>query len=268
MDENGDPVTIPLEEQEQEEPESSTGNQPEVPDPKPKPDEEEQEEEQEIVNDPVEPEEQEEEEEKPVSRRESKRIEKLLDKLNQYQQGGQPRRTAANRPAAPVIKEGDYNVDELNNMAQEYGQKLYQQGLSEAQAYNIANTFATRLEIDAPKVGSKYQFLDTESDQFNPGPTDFINRMYLSMVGYDPQTGVVQNTDLRYGEFVEGFMDVVELLATEKVAGSTKNVAKQAAQTGLRPGGSKKSTYQGDDPRQMTDEQLEAAISSGLGIRK
>jgi hypothetical protein len=90
--------------------------------------------------------------------------------------------------------------------------------------------------------------------------------MYLNSVGYDPQTGVVQDMNLRYGEFVEGIMEVIDLVSAGRVADSTKNISEQAARTGIRPGGSRKSNYKGDDPRQMTDEQLEATIKAGLGI--
>lgn len=267
MDENGNPV-ISQPEDEQENTHVEPTGKPEVPENKPNP-EEEPDEEQEIAHDPINPEEEEVKEDKPVSRRESKRIEKLLDKLAQAEQGRMsPRRQQPQRrESGQIIPDGEYDTTEVNRMAQEYAQKLYNQGLSEAQAMNIANTFATRLEIDAPRVAEKYRFLDSDPDnaEFNPGPADFINRMFLNTVGYDPQTGVVQNSDLRYSEFVEGFMDVVELVASGKVAEGTRNVARRAAQTGVRPGGVAKSTYKGDDPRQMSDEQLEAMIKQGLG---
>lgn len=271
MDENGDPktITIPEEEEEQKgqpavEP---TGKEPEVPEPKES--EEEEEEPQEIAKDPVETEEEEEKEEPPVSRRESKRVNQLLDKLAKAEQSTAPaRREASERKGKQIIPEGEYDLEQINGMAQDYAQELYNQGLSQAQAYNIANTFATRLEIDTPKVSSKYKFLDTDSDDFNPGPADFINRTFLKMVGYDPKTGVVQNQDIRYHEFVDSFMDVVELVSAGRVADSTKNVARKAAQTGVRPGGVAKTAYQGDDPRQMTDDQLEAAIAEGLGLNR
>lgn len=251
-----------------------TGEQPK-PDVQPKPDKEEQEEEQEISQDPVKPEgEEENKPEKPVSRRESKRIEQLLDKLNQYEQGqmqprrqGRPQGQPQKQPnGQQIIPEGEYDLNEINGMAQQYGERLFQMGLSQAQAYNNATTFATRLEIDAPKVMDKYAFLDESPDNedFNPGAAGFIGKMYLYAAGYDPTTGVAQNPDLRFDEFVDGFMDVVELISTGQLADSTRNVARKAAQTGVRPGGVTKPAYQGDDPRKMTDEQLDAAIRSGL----
>ena len=251
--------TPPAEPEEQEEEVTPTGKSEVSEESK----EEEQEEEPEIAQDPVE--EPEEEPDPPVSRRESKRIKQLLDKLDQHDERQMQQRQPQRQPSRQIIPEGEYDLDQVNSMAQEYGQQLYKQALTEAQAYNIANTFATRLEIDAPKVSSRHQFLDEDSKEFNPGATDFINRMYLKTVGYDQNTGVVQNQDLRYGDFVDGFMDVVELVATGRTAESTKNVARQAAQTGVRPGGVAKPDYRGDDPRRMTDDQLDAAIKAGLG---
>lgn len=259
---------VELEEQE----EGATGNESETPksDPKQKESQEEQEEELEISQDPVEQEEQQ-EQEKPVSRRESKRIQQLLDKFAQNdearyspkpQQRPQQRRTSTGQ----IIPEGEYDLSEINGMAQEYGEGMFQQGLSQAQALTNANTFATRLEIDAPRINGKYEFLDKESDDFNPGVAAFVNRMYLNTVGYNPQTGVVQNSDLRYGEFVEGFMEAMDLISAGKVADSNRNVADQAARTGIRPGGTRKPAYQGSDPRKMTDEQLDAAIAASLHL--
>lgn len=280
MDDQGFPVTLTEEQmREGEEPNGEepkvepTGEQePKVPEPKSG----EQEEEQEIAKDPVVPEPKPEpkpgegEEEQPVSRRESKRVNQLLEKLAQAEQGAQPQRGTPQRNdgTKPIIPDGEYDTDQVNQMAKEYGQRLYQQGLSQAQALTIANQFSTRIEIDAPRIAEKYPFLDNEAEDYSPGPTMFINRMYLGMVGYDPVTGVVENQNLRYGEFIDGFMDVVDLITNGKVADTSKNVAKQAAQTGVRPGGVSKSNYQGDDPRKMSDDQLDAVIAQGLGLRR
>lgn len=240
----------------QEEQETATGRQP---------DEQQEEQEVEISRDPVE-QEQEQEEEQPVSRRESKRIKQLLDRFAERDEARftRPQQRPQQRRGGQIIPEGEYDISEINEMAEGYGQNMYQRGLSEAQAYNIANTFATRLEIDAPRVNSRYTILDKESDDFNPGIAGFVNRMYLNSVGYDPMTGLVNDTDLRYGEFVDALMDALDLMSTSKVADSTKNVAGQAARTGIRPGGSRTPSYKGSDPKKMTDEQLDAKIAELL----
>ncbi len=203
-----------------------------------------------------------EEEEPPVSHRESKRIAQLLEKMKARDEPA----PAAQAPVdnRPIIPEGDYDLEDVNKMAREYSESAYKRGLSEAQAYNNANTFATRLELDTPKVAAKYKFLDQDSDEFDPGRADFVNRLFLTSVGYDDKTGTVNNNNLRYHEFVEGMMEMVEITAAGKTAESAKNVAQQAAATGVRPSGTAPTAYQGLDPKKMTDAQLDAIIAQSL----
>jgi hypothetical protein len=131
MDEDNKPVENE-EEIEQQEQEESTG---EKPDTQPKPNQEEEDgEEQEISNDPVE-EEGEQEEEKPVSRRESKRIQALLDKFAQSDEArfGNRNQPAPRKPdGTQIIPEGEYDIEQINEMAKEYGQTLFKEGLSQA----------------------------------------------------------------------------------------------------------------------------------------
>jgi hypothetical protein len=240
-------VETPDENQEEENPED-----PEAEEPKEEPGEEEE---------PAE------EEEKPVSRRESKRIKQLLEKFATPQQQPQPqveqRIEAAKKK---LIEEGEYSLDQINQMAEDYRQEAYKEGVQAGQnASQNATLFLTRLEIDAPKVAAKHDFLDQNSDNFDPGQASFINELYLKTVGYDPRTGVAANPNIRYDEFVDGVMDLVDLQASAKVVDTKKNITKQAAKTGPRPGGTVKKAYQGDDPTQMSDEQLDAAIAASLG---
>lgn len=188
--------------------------------------------------------------EEPVSRRANKRIQELTRKLAEAQQH-QPQRPVQRQQ---LINEGDYTPEEINGLAQQYGQEQYSAGLAQANAL----AFSTRLEIDAPKVATKYPVLDQNSDNFDPGVSAFINESYLKTVGYDPQVGSVQNNNIRYEEYVEGMMELVDTLSQGKEADSQKNLAKQAAQTGVRPSGIRKD-YSGTDPSKMTLEQLQAA---------
>jgi hypothetical protein len=201
--------------------------------------------------------------EKPTSPRENKRIQRLLDKLQVQEEAKKEAPTLTPKQ----IEEGDYTLDQINAMFKEGQQEAYTTALQKAQESANATTFATRLEIDAPKMHSKYPYLDPESDEFDPGRSEFVNRLFLTTVGYDDKTGIVKNTGLRYNEFIEGFQEMVELSTNSQRADSTKNIAKQAAQTGIRPGGVTKTVYQGDDPRKMTDAQLDAAIANMLPKR-
>lgn len=194
------------------------------------------------------------------SRRENLRIQQLLEKMKD------------NRPApeAPAPEGGlDYaNLDadpevikQLEADRQAASQKSYQQGLEQAKSIQ----FHTRLEIDAPKVEQKYPILDKESAEFNPAVADAVNSWYLQMTGFDPTTDTVTNPNVRYSDFVEGYMELVEQTAGQKVAQSSKHIAKQAAQTAIRPDGSEaKRLDLSKSPGEMTDEELNLAIKNSL----
>lgn len=199
-------------------------------------------------------------EEKPPSRRESLRIQQLIQKMKQNPQ--QPQYTPPQgMDYAETLEADPETVQQLEADRQAYGQAYYDQGARLAES----NLFHTRLEIDAPKVEAKYPQLDKNSPQFDPAVADAVNNWYLSTTGYDPQTNTVQNANVRYSEFVEGIMELAERAAGEKVARSSKNIAKQAASTGLRPDGSSAKTLDlNKAPEDMTNEELNAFINSRL----
>ena len=208
-----------------------------------------------------------EEEQPPVSRRESKRIAQLLERLKDKESDepkGEPKRTKKQ-----IIDEGDYDLEQINKIAEEYADERFNEGLSVSKQQANAILFSTRLELDVPKVTSKYSFLDKESDDFDAGRADFIDQLFLKTVGYNPKTQTVQNSNIRYNEFVEGIMDLVEQETSVKSAETATNIAKQQAKTGVRPGGNTKKSYTGSNPTKMSDSQLDEAISSLLsGTRR
>ena len=220
----------------------------------------EQVEEQEPEAEPTEEPADEEPEPKP-SRRESLRIQQLLEKMKHNQeptvqppvQGGMD--YASNLDADPEV------VRQLEADRQAAAQTSYQQGLDQAKSIQ----FHTRLEIDAPKVEQKYPILNKESEEFNPAVADAVNSWYLQMTGYDPSTNSVSNANIRYSDFIEGVMELGEKTAGQKVAQSSKQIAKQAAQTGIRPDGSQaKKLDLSKAPQDMTTEELETFISKNI----
>ena len=234
-----------------------------------------QEQEPEVVEPEEEPQAQTQEEETPneqqpqtTSRRENKRIAELTKKLQeanqrQWQPNQQPQ---PQQQPQQIIQEGDYNLNEINGMAQQYGDQRYAEGIQQA---NNSNLFMTRLEIDAPKVETKYPFLNPRSDNFDPGIADWTTQMFYKTVGLKTKsdgTFSVDNPNIRYEEFVDGFMEAVETVATSKSADSKQNLIKQAAQTGVRPNTVVKKGYTGEDPNKMTLEQLRAKVNQELGI--
>ena len=239
--------------EEQEELESSEQN----PEPSEEPEEEEQLEQEEEQEE--EQQEEEEEETRKPSRREQLRIAQVLEKLKQQPQRPETPKTGVDY--RELIDADEEVYQQLDEKTRSYGQDLYTQGLKQAESIQ----FHTRLEIDAPKVEAKYPQLNKDSDEFNPAVAAAINNMYLSAVGYDPQTGHVQNSGVRYAEYIDSFMELVDATAGEKVQRTSKNIAKQAATTGLRPDGSSaKRLNLNQAPEAMSDEELDAIIAATL----
>jgi hypothetical protein len=196
-----------------------------------------------------------------MSRRKELRIQSLLSKLT----GDSPSRTAPAATSglkyAEALEADPETVKALEADRQTYGDQAYQRGVSQADGI----LFRTRLEIDTPRVEAKYPQFDKSSPQFNPVSTDAINRMYLSTVGFDENTGTVKSSSVRYSDYVDSIMELADEMAGEKVVKSQKNIAKQAAATGLRPGGSTpKRMNLHQAPQNMSDEELDAAIALGI----
>ena len=217
------------------------------------------------AEEPEEEPEEEEVEEPKLSPRAEKRIEQLKIKslIADLKQKSQPQ--------VPSIKPGlDYketleaDPEVLAQFEQDridYGQQNYQAGLEQAKSIQ----FHTRLEIDAPKIESKYPILSPGSEDFRENAADAINEFYIALTGYDRETGTVEKPNIRYSNYVDAIMELVDTVASQKTQKSTKNIARQAAQTGLRPDGSRaKRLDLSKAPEQMSDEELDAFINSKL----
>lgn len=210
------------------------------------------------LEEPASPAESEEEEEKPPSRRESLRIQQLIEKLKQQpaapdkpkSPGGLDYKTALDADPE-VIKTLEEDRDAAGNAG-------FQQGVEQAKSIQ----FHTRLEIDAPKIEAKYPQFDKDSVEFNPVLANSINQWYLSTVGFNPEKDTVTNAGVRYSDFVESIMELADEVAGDKTASASKNIAKQHANTAIRPGGGRtKGLNLNKPPEQMTDEELKAVIA-------
>lgn len=215
---------------------------------------------------PAEPEDQPEEqseevvEEKPPSRRESLRIQQLLEKNKQLSQ--QVEQTTG----LDFQKDIEADPEVLKRITDEVearGEAKYNEGLSQA-------LWRNRLDIDAPRIEAKYPQLDPKSPDFHPAVADALNKAYLSATGFDSTTGKAQNPNLRYADYIEAQFELAEEVAGNKVQETSQNIAKQAAQTGLRPDGSQaKRLNLNKAPGEMTDEELAAAIAqAGISTGK
>lgn len=193
----------------------------------------------------------------PASPRENLRIQKLIERMKQ----------APVQPEAPKPTGLDYGqaldadpevIKQLEADRQAASQTAYSQGLEQAKSIQ----FHTRLELDAPKVEAKYAVLNPEDkENFNPALANAVNTWYLQSAGYDQTSGSVANSDIRYADFVEGIMELGEVIGAKKAVVAAKNVAKQVRSTGLRPDGSSaKKLDLTKSPDQMTDEELDAFL--------
>lgn len=198
-----------------------------------------------------------------MSRRKAKRLEKLEGLVQHLR--GTPQQQQQPKPGGvdyqKMIDADPEVYAQLNQVTQSYGQEQFNAGLSAAE--NVR--FHTRLEIDAPRIESKYPQFDKDSPEFNPGLASAVNEWYLATVGYDPQTDSVRNAGVRYANFVEGIMELADAMAGAKTTRTTENIARQAANAGLRPDGSSaKPLNLNKAPQDMSNDELNAAITASM----
>lgn len=202
-------------------------------------------------------------EEQPPSRREQKRVRDLLAKYPDL--NNEPSQPRQDRLDYSALEADPELIKQLEDDRQREGQTQYNAGLEQAKSIQ----YLTRLEIDAPKIESKYPKLNPDSPSFDAEAADDINSLYLELTGYDAKTGRVANPNLRYSDFVEVQMALSERLAAQKVQASVKNITKQAATTGLRPDGSSANRMNlNKDPQDMTTEELYAVLGQRPPTKK
>lgn len=206
------------------------------------------------------PEEQPEEEPKPPSRREQLRVQDLLKKYPNLA-SQEPVKTPNFREKV-AADEDTYKV--LEDTTRDFGQEL----ASEVTARANYTTWHRFLQADDRVISQKYPELDKNSDKFYPAVADAVNSRYLQFVGYnpgDPARGIppsVARPDVSYADYVEADMEYARELASMMAEDSRRNIAKQAASTGIRPDASTpKRLNLNKPPEQMTDEELKAIIS-------
>lgn len=196
-------------------------------------------------------------EEKPPSRREQLRIQKLLEKY------GDPRQQASQTPLQQKQEDtldykSEFNIEDpevlqqLENDRNRAQSSAYNEGLQRAQSIE----WKTNMRLDLPLVAEKLQKMD-------PRDAQALDQEYLYVTGYDPTTDTVRNPNVGYAEFIEARVEQAQRLAKSMTADTAKNIAKQAATTGLRPDGSSAKRMNLNKPaHQMSDEELEAKINS------
>lgn len=192
----------------------------------------------------------------PPSNRLLTRAQKLLEKYGPPQ----PQQRPTSRPQTPqdaldysqALDADPEVIKQLEADRQRTGDYQYNEGLRRAEAIEFKNN----IRFDLPLVTEKLQKLD-------PRDAESLDKEYLYTVGFDPATGYVQNSNIGYAEFIEARIEQAERLAQSMNATTVKNIAKQTAQTGLRPDGSSaKRLNLNQAPQDMSLDELYAA--SGL----
>lgn len=190
---------------------------------------------------------QEEEPEKPEpgtgSRRLDKRIERFSMKLRNEFVNRQPQPSQGDPYKPADLSEMEYDPDTLKLLEEDrkrIGEDAYRRGAGERQT-QVQERFMDRFEVDADRVTGKYAVMNEESDDFDPDFAASLNAQYLALVGYDERTGVFHNPVIRYKDYVDSQMALIERASATKNADTAQEVAKQVSRTGVRPtGGSRK----------------------------
>lgn len=202
---------------------------------------------------------------KPPSRREQLRVQQLLNKMSQP---ARPQTTVT-----PQSAPGGLNYSEELDADAETIQRLEADrsaAIARAQqdsAVQIQSSeWRTMLNIDAPQVESKYDFLNPkDAEKFHPVLADTLSNWYLQTSQFDAQTGNVGSPQMRWGEFVDGIYELAEEIAATKIQTATKNITRQAANTGIRPDGSAaKKLNLNQAPQDMSDDELDAFLAQSF----
>lgn len=161
----------------------------------------------------------------------------------------------------------EYDVNQLEKDRNQFGESRYAEGFQQARFYDQQERFYDRLESDGEVVANRYSFLDEESDDFDPELAGTINAAFLQAAGFDKQKNTFSNTNIRYKTFAASYIKAMERYASQRNADSGRNLDRQRSMTGIRPTGTGRRPVRdrfGDDPSQLSDEELEAVINSSI----
>jgi hypothetical protein len=142
-------------------------------------------------------------------------------------------------------EEGDYDLAQLEADRKAYGDTQRNAGLRQAQSELSPlkqQLWAQQLEFDNERVQKSWGILDPQNEQeFDPDFASEMTQKYLNFIGYrtDPQTGDIQldRPNIRWTDFVKAEKQNLDRYVERAQATSTKNIVKQASNTGIRPSG-------------------------------
>lgn len=152
-------------------------------------------------------------------------LNKILDRITQVKQPTQ----SAQRDSLDyrqVMDAPDEVYSQLEQEREQVHNRGYNEGLNKFEAFE----FKQNLKTDLPLVQEKLSKLD-------PAAATALDRMYLQTVQYDSNTGVPGVKGIGYADFIDAQLELANSIASNRVIDSQRNIAKQAAQTGIRPDG-------------------------------
>lgn len=185
---------------------------------------------------------------------------KILDRI--YESKGQP---SGEEDKAINYRDVIEAPDEVYDVLERDREYVRNQTATESRKDMQAMEWRTNIKLDLPLIKDRL-------DKLDPSDAQAIDREYLLFSGFDPKTGRVERSDIGYADFVEARIEQAERLAANMNLRSTKNIAKQAAQTGVRPDGNTRTGIKIQNPgdiANMSAEEFEknrAAIYKQAGI--
>jgi hypothetical protein len=199
-------------------------------------------------------------------RRQQRYAEKMADRLrSQSEQDAQfgKQLFAQNDEYKPLQydQETEFGVDQLANDRRQYGQQTFNEGVRQGQAFYEAERFADRLDTDIERVLSKRDDIDDVTEKL-------LVESYLDKVGArEDQNGriIIGNPNLRFRDFAESKLKEIDDLVQVKLSQSTKNIASQAANTGVRPNGASQSSVSNLSDNELIEKLRAADIDSPEG---
>lgn len=187
---------------------------------------------------------------------------KILDRIQSVRETPSQRQSANPLDYRQAIDAPEEVYDQLASDRDSYGKSQYEQGVQEASRNSRLDKWELSAKIDYPLVADRLKSLPPED-------VDVLNREYflVSGVRQSQEGGIVDvaNPNISYADFINARLEQAERLATRMNLNTQKNVARQAANTGLRPDGtSAKPLNLNKAPQDMTDAELDAFINRAI----
>jgi hypothetical protein len=156
------------------------------------------------------------------------------------------------KPYQPLeYKEGEeYDPKALEQDRKNLGDNKFaegiNQGINQGTSQVAKELWADRFDTDTERVTNKWDVLNPEKpESFNANLEASLVQKYIAFAGVEKdQQGrvTIQKPNIRFRDFVDAEMKNLEDYAAIRNAASSKNLVRQAAQTGVRPNGQSRTT--------------------------